>query len=289
MKLKYFSTALLFMFLTAMKSDKPAYQFFTTEGKATNYEKVLKAAEGADIVLFGEMHDSPICHWLELELTKDLFADKKDNLVMGAEMFEADNQLILSEYMSDKISERSFEGEAKLWKNYKTDYKPLIEFARKNKIPFVATNVPRRYAALVNKEGFEGLESLDPQAKEYLPPLPIPYDGDLPGYKSMLEMMGGSSAHASANLPKAQAIKDATMAYFILKNWAPGQTFIHYNGSYHSENNEGIIWYLKHSNPDLKIISIASAEQAQIEELDSANTGKANFILAVPEDMTKTN
>ena len=289
MKIKYLLPAFLFIALTSMKSDKPAYRFFTSQGKDSSYEKVLKAAEDADIVFFGEMHNSPICHWLELELTKDLYADKKDKLVMGAEMFETDNQLILSEYLGGEISQRNFEEEAKLWKNYKTDYKPLVEFAKDHNVPFIATNVPRRYAALVNKKGFEGLESLSPQAKKYLPPLPIPYDPELPGYKGMLAMMGDAPSHMSANLPKAQAIKDATMAYFILKNWSPGETFLHYNGSYHSQNNEGIIWYLKQSNPNLKIVTIASEEQEQLNELDSAYVGRGDFLLIVPEDMTKTN
>jgi len=55
-----------------MKSDKPAYRFFDSKGKSTDYEEVLKNALKAVIVFFGELHNSLICHWLELELTKDL-------------------------------------------------------------------------------------------------------------------------------------------------------------------------------------------------------------------------
>jgi len=106
---------------------------------------MLKEAADADIVLFGELHDNPISHWLQLELTKDLYDLKKDKLVLGAEMFESDNQVILDEYLSGKILQSSFESEARLWSNYKTDYKPLVEFARINKLKFVASNIPRRY------------------------------------------------------------------------------------------------------------------------------------------------
>jgi hypothetical protein len=78
--------------------------------------------------------------------------------------------------------------------------------------------------------------------KSWIAPLPIPYDSTLPGYVKMIEMMGG---HGGANMPKAQASKDATMAHFSLKAWKPGKLLIHYNGAYHSDYYEGIMWYLK--------------------------------------------
>jgi uncharacterized iron-regulated protein len=278
---------IIFFTSIAMKSDKPAYRFFNEKGKATSYEDVLKKAKEADIVFFGELHNSPICHWLEFELTKDLFAEKQNTLILGAEMFESDNQLIMNEYLSGKIRKRNFESEAKLWDNYKTDYKPLVEFAKDHNIPFIATNIPRRYASIVNKRGFEGLDSLDAAAKTFLPPLPITYDPELEGYKSMLEMMG-ENAHASPNLPKAQAIKDATMAHFILENFEEGSSFLHFNGTYHSNNYEGIVWYISQLRSDLNILTIASVEQESISELTEENKNLADFTLCIPESMSKS-
>ena len=168
----------LFLF-SSFKSGKPAYVLYNKDGKPVKYEKMLKQMENADIVLFGELHDNPISHWLQLELTKDLYLRNGKSLVLGAEMFESDNQVIMDEYLSGKISQRNFEDEIKLWPNYKTDYKPLVEFAKDSGLYFVATNVPRRYAALVNKQGFEGLEDLPNEAKTFLPPLPPAYDSTL--------------------------------------------------------------------------------------------------------------
>jgi uncharacterized iron-regulated protein len=283
---------ILFLFvalgLLAFKSDKPAYQFFNEEGKKVNYEKLVEAAVEADVVFFGEMHNNPICHWLQIELTEDLYQETKGNIILGAEMFETDDQLILNEYLSNKISSSNFEKEAKLWPNYKTDYSPLVEFAKDSNLIFVATNIPRRYASIVYKNDFEGLSDLEPEAKSYIAPLPIEYDGELKGYKDMLKEMEGMS-HFNPNLPKAQAIKDATMAYSIASALEKGKIFIHYNGTYHSDNFEGILWYLNIYKPGLKIVTISSVEQKNIAELDSANINKANFILAVPNNMTKTN
>ncbi|MCK5731085.1 MAG: ChaN family lipoprotein, partial [Draconibacterium sp.] len=155
---------LAFFVLVAFKSDKPAYLLYNKEGKTVKYEKMVKEIQDADIVLFGEYHNNPISHWLQLEVTKSLFEIKGEKLVLGGEMFESDNQVILTEYLDSMISQKSFEAEARLWPNYKTDYKPLVEFANKNRLIFVASNVPRRYASIVNSKGFEGLENLSDEA-----------------------------------------------------------------------------------------------------------------------------
>jgi len=274
--------------LMAMKADKDAYQIYSVKGKKTSYAKLFKQALEADVILFGELHNNPICHWMQLELTADLFTEKGNQLVLGAEMFERDGQLILDEYLKGEISTKSFESQARLWPNYKTDYKPLIEFAKENELPFIATNVPRRYASVVFKKGFEGLEAMGDHAKMFFPPLPIPYDPELPGYQAMLEMGGGMGGHGSDNFPKAQAIKDATMAHFILENLNEGQVFMHYHGTYHSNNFEGIMWYLNTYRPGLNIMTIASVEQDTIDGLTEENESLADFILVVPSTMTKT-
>lgn len=265
--------------------EKPAYQLFDVKGKKANYKKLLKSTEDADIILFGELHNNPINHWLQLELSKDIYEQVNTHLVLGAEMFEADDQTIINEFLSGEYDVKSFEKEVKLWTNYKTDYKPLMDFAKQNNLHFVATNIPRRYANMVYLGGFEALNSISEMGKQSIAPLPILYDGNLPGYQKMIEMAAG---HGGENLPKAQAIKDATMAYFILQNWEKGQTFIHYNGTYHSNNFEGIHWYLKQAKPELKILTIAAIEQDGMENLDETDIGIADFVICTPSSMTKT-
>ncbi len=284
------TTLLLFLAaLTAMafKSDKPAYMLYDSEGKNVKYEKMIEMISSADVVFFGELHDNPISHWLELEITAGLHSVAGNNLIIGAEMFEADNQLLLDEYLGAKYQADKFEAEAKLWKNYKTDYKPLVEFARKNGLPFIATNVPRRYASMVSRGGFEVLDSLTQEAKRYMAPLPVSYDPELKCYKDMLSMpgMGGKP---NLNFPKAQAIKDATMAHFIAVNLAEGKKFIHYNGAYHSDNYQGIVHYLRLDRPDVRVATITTVLQDDISNLSEENKGVADFIVAVPQAMTRT-
>ncbi len=273
----------LFATIISVAQDKKAYQIFDKKGKKSSYEKVLKAAEKSDVVLFGEYHDNSVVHWLQLEFTKDL-AQKKD-LVLGAEMLEADNQKQLDQYLNGEINQKQLDSSARLWKNYKTDYKPLVDFAKEKKFSFIATNVPRRYASLVFKKDLVALDSLSAQEKSWIAPLPIEFDINLPGYKSMMGMQGG---HEGDKMPKAQAIKDATMAYFINKNRKENSIFVHYNGTYHSDNYEGINWYLKKLDADIKIVTIAMVEQKDITKLEAEHYNKADFILVIDEDVTKT-
>lgn len=273
--------------LTMSAQEKVAFKIFDKEGKPISYEKMLKNASKKDVVFFGELHNNPIAHWLQIEVTKDLFAEAKGKLSLGAEMFERDDQLLLDEYFSDYISEKNFEDEARTWPNYKTDYKPLVEFAKEKKIQFIATNIPRRYANLVFREGIEALDNLSDEAKRYLAPLPIEIDLELPAYKDMLTMMGG---HTDGNIkfPQAQAIKDATMAYSIAEQLPKKYQFIHYNGSYHSDRYQGIIWYLEKYAPKLSVFSIKTVEQASIDALEKDYENTADIIICIPENMTKT-
>ncbi len=282
---------LLSIFLTvflSMKNDNPAYKLFDEKGKNATYKELVKAASEADIVFFGELHDNPICHWLEYELTADLYDARGKNLVLGAEMFESDNQLIVNEYLAGLIKEKSFETEARLWPNYKTDYKRILNFARDSSLSFIATNIPRRYASMVNKSGFEILSTLHKAALQYIAPLPVKYDSTLACYAEMAKMMGDAPAHVTMNIARAQAMKDATMAHFILKNFTKGKTFLHFNGSYHSDRFQSILWYLQQADPKLKIVTISSVEQADVEDLKKESEGLANFIIVVPETMSKT-
>ncbi len=269
--------------LTTLAQHKTAYILYKAKGKKVSYKKMINFLKEKDIVLFGEFHNNPISHWLQLEVTKD--CRQYRDLVLGAEMFEQDDQPALDLYLQDKISAKVLDSTARLWKNYPTDYAPLVNFAKENKFEFAATNVPRRYASMVARGGFEALDTISSKQKAWMAPLPIAYDPELPGYKKMLEMMGG---HGGENLPKAQALKDATMAHFILKYHKPGSLFIHYNGAYHSENYEGIVWYLKKQNPVLKIATITTVSQKDVRHLLKENKGKADFIICVDEDMTTT-
>lgn len=285
---------LLLLMVTAVTSaqnkDKPAYRLFTKEGKSTSYSKMLQELKKADVVLFGEQHNDPIAHWLQLELAKDLHQVHPQNFAIGVEMFEADVQLVLNEYLANQTPEANFEQESRPWPNYKTDYRPVLRYAREEGIPVIATNAPRRYAAMVSAGSLSALGGISEEARKYIAPLPIQVDMNLPGYQRMLGMFG-SSTHGntkSENIVQAQALKDATMAHFILQQVKQGKKLLHINGAYHSDNFEGIGWYLKQGQPQLKTATITTVLQEDLAKLSEENREKADFIIVVPSSMTRT-
>jgi uncharacterized iron-regulated protein len=282
----------------AFQNDLPAYMIYDKEGQKVTYSAMLKELKKHEVLLFGELHDDPIAHWLEKLVTTAIVNAKKDSVILGGEMWETDQQLLLDELLNGTIDKKTYMEYDINWPNFR-DYKPLIGIAMKNHLPFICTNIPRRYANIIYKKGAEYLDSLDQEAFKYLPPMPVYYDLEQPAYAKMLSLFaseGDDAAHNSKNpmakfkgpnLVKAQAIKDATMAHNILKHWKKGKYFIHYNGVYHSQNYQSIYFYLKHYKPEVDIVTISVGRQDNVLELNDSNK-TADFNIVVSETMHKT-
>lgn len=272
---------------TVAAQEKKAYAVFDANGRETDYGQMMKSLGEQDVVFIGEVHNCAIAHWMEYEIVRDLYALHKDRLTIGAEMFERDGQLVLDEYLGGIISAERFEKESKLWPNYKTDYAAIVEFAKANGIPFVATNVPRRYANIVSRGGFEALDRLTDEAKRYIAPLPLDYVPNrfVDAYFAAMSMPGMKSG-STENLSKAQAIKDATMA------WSIGpESRIQIRTSERQFPFDGPRrhHYLSRSlPPGLKIGTVEVVRQENIGKLDEKALGHADFYICVPKSMTST-
>lgn len=317
-----------------------AYQIYDANGKKLSYTQFIerlgnnleKHNTQPNVLLFGELHDNPIVHWMQIQTTQDLWLELNEDtnkitkanlgplMVLGAEMFETDQQSAVNEYLnpSDTSHETQTQvspmgatmGEdpnfatlkksTKLWPNFKTDYKPLLDFSRDNHIPFIATNIPRKFASLVYKVGIQALDTLSADKKMLFPTMPMPYDSTLNCYAEIFKATGG---HGGQNLPMSQAIKDATMAWKIYGNLPrAGGVFIHYNGSYHSDKHQSIEWYLRQEESTVirssmaknldafrsNIITISSRTQMDVTHLEPENKGIADFTIVIPDNMTRT-
>ncbi len=280
------------------KNDFPAYVIYNSQGKRVTFNEMMDKLGEHDICLFGELHDDPISHWMEKTITLRLFEQKGSDLIIGGEMWETDQQLIMDEFTLHRlIDKKAYTEGARNWPNFR-DYKPLVGIALRNNLKFVCSNIPRRYANIIYKKGPNYLDSLPEEAYKYLPPMPIHFDLNQPAYKAMGSIFGPDKDvvnkskvpmmnYKGSNLVKAQAIKDATMAYNILKFWKKGKYMIHYNGVYHSQNHQSICYYLKYYNPDIDFVTISVAKQDNVLELKKENnTGDFNII--VSENMTTT-
>lgn len=268
-----------------------AFQIYDKKGHQTDFGSMVHKLSSYDVVLFGEYHNSSIIHWLELKTAEGLYEQKGDKLILGAEMFERDNQEALNRYLKSTIDAKELGNEARLWPNFKTDYQPLLDFAKEKGLQFVATNIPRRYAQMVAKGGLDTLNGLPDNEKALIATLPIKVDLATPGYKEMEAMMKDHAGDRMMNFIAAQAVKDATMAESIYENRKRKKLLLHFNGDYHSKEYGGIYWYLMKEKKWLQKLKVAVISVSNAEDKDLSlpkNFKTTEFNIIVPEDMTKT-
>lgn len=272
--------------------DLKNYQIYNQKEKKVTFDKMIKELSSYDIVLFGEHHNDAINHWLQLQATKELYKVKDGKVILGAEMFERHQQKDLTDYLQNKIEDKDLQTKTVFWKNYPTDYKPLVDFAKEKKIPFVATNVTRKFASYISKNGLSSLDTISNDDKKNIVKLPFDIDYNAPGYPEMIKMMGEHAGLKAKQFVAAQAVKDATMAESILSSYKVGELFMHFNGDYHSKNYGGIYWYLKHKNSNLKIAVIeileASDNKLNVEKPKEESFTPTEFIIVLPKDSPKS-
>jgi uncharacterized iron-regulated protein len=273
-------------FLSA-QSDTP-FRWYNAKLKPAQYKDILKAASEVDVVLFGELHNNSIAHWLQFALVRDFIQVGKRPLVLGSEIFETDQQAALDSFLVGNIMADAFKKDKRFWPNYADDYHGIVEFAKTYKIPFIATNVPRRYARIVSKQGPQALDTLPDNEKSWLCPLPYSIDTSLQSYRTVMEMGHGSNFNGYY-FAAAQAIKDATMANRILQNLqSKSSLFFHINGAFHSDYHESIAWYLRQAKPDIKIMVITTLEQDGLTAPTEEDKGKADFYLVTDPNVIKS-
>lgn len=280
----------IFKNTSAQNKADAAYIIYNKKGKMVSFEQMMSEVEKSQVCLFGEFHNDRISHWLELKILKNLHEKKANQLIFGGEMWERDQQNVTDECLKDKFYDLDqYEASTRLWSNFGADYKPLMSFCLEKNIPFICTNVPRRYASMVSHKGDSVLYLLSEEAKSYLPPLPIAFNFSERAYKNFSEMLKSETMVAMKkssleNLVKAQALKDATMAHWINKNLTDDQLFFHINGALHSAYHSGIVYYLNLQNPKLKIKTIGmvySEAPSKYKEIDS----EADFLIVIPSEM----
>jgi len=155
------------------------FAVFRGDGAQSSLAELLAEAASSDVVLLGECHDDPVAHHLEAFLLISLAAVRPE-VVLSLEMFERDVQLVLDEYLAGAIREKDMLQDARPWTNYRSDYRPLVEFAKACRLPVVAANAPRRYVGAVGRrkealqEDFAAVEAWPQQVAPFLPPLPLP-------------------------------------------------------------------------------------------------------------------
>jgi uncharacterized iron-regulated protein len=208
----------------------------------TSITKVIEGAAGKKIVYVGESHDRFAHHTVELQVIKTLFR-KNASIAIGMEMFQRPFQGALDDYVRGAINEREFLKKSEYFSRWGFDfnlYKPILDFARAEKIPVVALNLRRELADKVSREGMDALTA---EEKKDIPPQTDFSDS---AYRDRLKMVfaehKGSSERNFEFFYQAQVLWDETMAFSIDEylNKNPGRQMVVLAGSGHLAYGSGI-------------------------------------------------
>ncbi len=257
---KVFILSIFLFLISSLLTAQENYALYTAKGKEMSFKELVQQVSGKDIVLFGELHNDKTLHELQLKLTQHLAKDQR--LMLGAEMLERHDQKVIDEYLQGIIDTSQLFNEATLWPNFKSDYLPLLAFAKRESIPFIATNIPRPLAKVA---AFKNIAYLDSICTDSMRNLMVPFPFILPEkavpYKELIKSDFGASHNMDTKkIVAAQALKDATMAHSILKNREAGYLFVHYHGDFHSKDFGGITHWLKTADKKLNVSVISSVE-----------------------------
>ncbi len=286
-------TALLNYTVSAQITDSD-FRIYDAQGNAATIRQIIDAAGKSDVVFLGENHDDATAHYLQAEIFKKIFeADSKSRkIALSMEMFERDVQTVVDEYLKDLITEKKFLDDSRPWNNYKTDYRPLVEFAKQNNLPVIAANAPRRYVNMVSRTGRESLKQLSPDAKRWLAPLPYAFASET--YAAKFDALMGnmkSETNAPSKMLEAQALWDATMAFSIAEQTKKEKNalVVHLNGSFHTENRLGTAEQLLKINPKTKILVVTMRYEDDFTKFDKAkHENLGDFVILTNAKVTRS-
>ncbi len=285
-------TALFLLSLNGFSQENMEnhYKIYDTRTRQViTFDKIVTDMAKADVLFFGEEHNDSACHYMENKIFRSLHTQYGDKVVLSLEMFETDNQLVLNDYLQGFIDETRLSRDARLWSNYK-DYRPMIEYAKQNKISVIAANPPRRYVNLVSRRGMRSLDSLSKDARKFLPPLP--YDTLTGRYREkFVEIMKGGPGWDNPNIYYSQSLWDAGMSYSIYKflKGNKHKKVFHCVGSFHTEEKLGTAAQLQLRNKKLKILNIASFSDESFANPDWEKfLYRGDYIILTDPDLKKT-
>jgi uncharacterized iron-regulated protein len=276
----------------ALRGSYVPHRVYDTKHKEfIDFEALAARAAAADLVFVGEQHDDPATHRMELALLEGI-ARRRDSVTVALEMFERDVQPLLDRYLAGQATEVEFLGGSRPWKNYLTDYRPLVELARHRSWPVVASDVPRSLASLVAKTGLPGLDTLPPDRRELVArALSCPEDDYYEKFVAVMGDMAGHGPQAGAEDPKArmgrmyqaQCVKDETMGESAARSWRPGRLVVHYNGAFHTDFRLGTAARARARAEGAKVIVVTAMPVKDLDALQPSKDDRkrADYLLYV--------
>jgi len=211
--------------------------------------------QDADVVLVGEWHTHTGIHRFQTELLQSMIA-ANDNVTLSMEQFTRDKQAIVNAYLASEIGEGTLIKQGNAWPNYTSDYRPLVELAKTNKIDIIAANAPKNIIRCIAKEGIGYVDKLPTDERLWLAEN---INTQASPYKThfMASMHHGDESQ-NENKFASQVTWDETMADSIVNYLAdnPNKQVMHIAGKFHTENGLGTAASILARAPELKVVIV---------------------------------
>lgn len=203
---------------------------------------VIKGVEGRRIIYVGEVHDVFAHHAVQLDIITGVYKNDPQ-IAIGMEMFQRPFQKSLDSFISGETGEAEFLKQTEYFNRWGFDYplyKPVLDFAKAEKVPVIALNLQKEITAKVSRGGIDSLSEED--KKE------IPTDLDFSDMeyrerlKEIFSMHNKSEEKNFEFFYQAQILWDETMSHsvdeFVKNN--PGRKIIVLAGQGHLRYGSGI-------------------------------------------------
>ncbi|MBW4668599.1 MAG: ChaN family lipoprotein [Cyanomargarita calcarea GSE-NOS-MK-12-04C] len=135
----------------------------------SSWTDIVPELASSNVIYLGETHDSELDHQNQLKIIQELYK-RNPKIAIALEMFQRPYQGVVDEYLAGKITEEELVKKSEYQKRWGFSWKlyaPILRFAKKNKLPVLATNTP---AEVSRKVARQGLESLTADERQWIPP-----------------------------------------------------------------------------------------------------------------------
>ncbi|RME67567.1 MAG: hypothetical protein D6778_03090 [Nitrospirae bacterium] len=148
-------------------------QYDLHRGTYLTFNEMIDKLTTADIIIIGELHNNQRHHENQLRIIKAIH-QRHPSIAIGLEMFPAESQKILDDWLGGRISDNEFiKHYYRVWAMPWPLYRDIFFFAKENQIPLLGLNVPERIAREIAKKGFQALST---DVKRSLPVSSCPVD-----------------------------------------------------------------------------------------------------------------
>ena len=240
------------------------------KGQAVSPDELLSALSEADIVLLGEVHDSPDHHRLRAWIIGELALRSQQRGTTSAgpavvfEHIRADQQDIIDRFRASHDGG----GAAELLEQLEWDrsgwpsaamFVPLFDEALRLDLPILGGNAPSQTVRDVARQGLSAV------AKDDFDRLKLDQQLEPPLREALLSEIEASHcglvpASALAPMTLAQQYRDAYLADVLLRAQRQYGTAVLIAGNGHVRSDRAVPWHLRQRAPEVRTIVVAFTE-----------------------------